>query len=582
MTYKIREEIPKKVATELDGYSPIVKKLLFHRGITTKAEADRFMDPDWDRDSNDPFLMLNMEKAVDRILSAIKKEEKIVIYSDYDADGIPGGVVLHDFFKKIGYSNFSNYIPHRHDEGYGLKTDAIEIFAKDGVNLIITVDLGITDIEPIALINKLGMEVIVTDHHLPVILNDMQVLPAAYTVLDSKQAGDEYPDNMLCGAGVAFKLVQALLKKGKKQGLFQDIPDGWEKWLLDMAGLSTIADMVPLKKENRVLAKYGLTVMRKSKRVGLLALLRKMNISQKDLTEDDIGYMIVPRINAAGRMDHPMRAFELLATADPAEAEHLAEHLSHINDQRKGHVAVIIKEARKHLELRELREVIVVGHPEWMPGVLGLVANKLVEDFKRPVFVWGYDSAGKIKGSCRGNGTMSIVELMRAVPEGIFLDVGGHHEAGGFSTIHEHIHTLEETLSDLYMKMNIETGGVVKYIDSTLILDDVTWKTFKEIDALSPFGLENEKPIFLFENVEIDAMRIFGKTKEHLGLDFRDSNNKKVSAIGFFLTDKNFPDIKMGSGEKINLIASFERSTFRNITELRLRITDILPPSGNA
>jgi len=248
--YKIREDIPAEVAQELEGYSELLAKLLYHRGIVTKVDAERFIEPDWERDIHDPFLIHNMEKAVERILFAINNKEKIVIYGDYDADGIPGSVVLHDFFKKIGHTNFSNYIPHRHNEGYGLNKDAIQTFINDEVKLIITVDVGITDIKPVDLAQKNSIDVIVTDHHMPIVEEGKDVVPNAFAVINSKQQVDTYLDDMLCGAGVAFKLAQALLVRGKEKGMFQDVPDGWEKWLLDMAGLSTIADMVPLKKEN--------------------------------------------------------------------------------------------------------------------------------------------------------------------------------------------------------------------------------------------------------------------------------------------------------------------------------------------
>ena len=213
----------------------------------------------------------------------------------------------------------------------------MEQFAKDGVTLLITVDCGITDVEEVARAQSLGIDVIVTDHHLP-----QEILPAAYAILNSKQEGDTYPDNMLCGAGVAWKLVTALLRKGSF-----DVPKGWEKWLLDMAGLSTIADMVPLKNENRVLAHYGLKVLRKSKRPGLLKLLRKMSIEQNHLTEDDIGFMIAPRINATSRMDIPMKAFHLLSTEDEVLAGELSDHLHKINDERKWTVANIMKEIKR-------------------------------------------------------------------------------------------------------------------------------------------------------------------------------------------------------------------------------------------
>lgn len=578
--YQRRTDVPENIAKELADHPPLIQKLLYHRGITTREDARRFVSPDWDRDHGDPFDILGMDRAVDRIVKAIDTGEKIVIYGDYDADGIPGSVVLSDFFKKVGYKNVQIYIPHRHDEGYGLNTGAIDTFIKDGVTLMITVDSGITDIDEVRHAQENDIDVIVTDHHMPVVEDGSDVLPPACVVINSKQRSDSYHDDMLCGAGVAFKLVQALLKYGKENGRFSDIPEGWEKWLLDMAGLSTIADMVPLKNENRAIAHFGLTVLRKSRRIGLQTLLRKMNIAQQHISEDDIGFMIVPRINAASRMDHPLRAFELLSTEDPAEAEKLADHLNHINDQRKGHVAAIIKDARKRLAKRELKSVIVVGDPQWNPGVLGLVANKLTEEFERPAFVWGYDNDSEIKGSCRGVGAVSLVELMRTLPAETFYNTGGHFDAGGFSIAHDNIHGLEVLLSQTYEKMRTSIDEVVISVDAELGVDDVQWSLFNQIQALAPFGIENEKPLFVFRDMVIDAVRLFGKDKNHLGIDFRNNNGKKVSAIGFFMTPEVFPQVTLERGEKITIIGTLEKSFFRNFPELRVRI-DMILPSAN-
>ena len=315
-------------------------------------------------------LILGMEQAVTRILRAIAEEEQIVIYGDYDCDGIPGSVILHDFFQKIGYPRAGVYIPHRHEEGYGLHIGAIERMRDNDISLIITVDCGITDIAEVAHAQTLGIDVIVTDHHLP-----GPELPPAYAIINSKQEGDTYPDKMLCGAGVAFKLVQALLMKGNF-----DVPPGWEKWLLDMAGLATIADMVPLRNENRALAHFGLKVLRKSTRPGLQKLLAKMKVNQSRLTEDDVGFMIAPRINAASRIDIPFEAFRLLATRDEQTADELSDHLHKINETRKGLVAAIIKEARHMLAHKKPQTVVVVGNPTWRPGILGLVAMRLAEE----------------------------------------------------------------------------------------------------------------------------------------------------------------------------------------------------------
>lgn len=551
-------------------YHPLTQTLLKNRGITTHEQAEKFLHPDFNRDIHDPFLILNMEKAVERILRAIDAEEKIVVYGDYDCDGIPGSVILHDFFKKIEYKHFENYIPHRHDEGYGLNIDAVDEFAKNDTTLLITVDCGITDVKEVAHANSFGIDVIVTDHHLP-----QEILPSAYTILNSKQKGDTYPDNMLCGAGLAWKLVQALLKKRGKEW---NIGEGWEKWLLDMAGLSTIADMVPLRNENRVLAYYGLKVLRKSPRPGLMKLLRKLRMDQRYLTEEDVGFTIAPRVNAASRMGIPMDAFRLLSTTDETEADVLSDHLNEMNETRKGVVAAMIKEAKKKISSHELRDVIVVGNPAWKPGVLGLAANRLMEDYERPVFVWGREGGAHIKGSCRSDGSVNVVELMVSVREGIFLDVGGHELSGGFSVSHEHIHFLEEEI--LLAHKKIEKKSATKKIassESILSLDQVTWETQKLVEQCAPFGIGNPKPIFLFENIKIKGLKIFGKEKNHLELQFENSAGKKIPAIGFFISQESF-ETSMDEGTIISLFATLEKSMFRGRPELRLRIVDIRKP----
>jgi len=558
------------VGQNLSKYPLLAQTLLQNRGIVTPEDAEKFLNPNYERDIYDPFLILNMEKAVERVLRAMDLDEKIVIFGDYDCDGIPGSVTLHDFFKKIGYANFEVYIPHRHNEGYGLNIEAIEKIAEGGAKLMITVDCGISDVKEVARAQELGVDVIVTDHHLA-----QEILPTAYTILNSKQIGDKYPDNMLCGAGVAWKLVCALLSRGNEKWKIQA---GWEKWLLDMAGLSTIADMVPLKNENRVLAYYGLAVLRKSRRVGLRNLLRKMDIMQENIVEDDIGFMIGPRINAASRMGDPMDAFRLLSTTDEKEGSKLADHLTHLNDTRKGLVASMMRDARKHIDLRisseSLREVIVIGNPEWKPGLVGLLASNIVDAYSRTTFVWGRAEDGSIKGSCRSDGTVNLVELMTGAREGIFLDIGGHSEAGGFSTSADGVHKLEDELALVYKKLCYEKKEISQEIDANLLLSESNLSTWKIVERFAPFGVGNPKPVFLFEKICVSQIRKFGKEKSHIELGFEDS---PVKAICFFAEEPVYETLK--SGSVVDLIATMEMNTFRGKRELRLRIVNVVKKS---
>jgi single-stranded-DNA-specific exonuclease len=589
----------------MQNYPPLLKKLLENRGIKTQAEAEAFLMPDYERDIHDPFLLPDMAKAVDRILLAIENKGKVVIYSDYDADGIPGGVVLHDLFQKINYENFSNYIPHRHMEGFGLNHEAIEKFKKDGVDLIITVDCGVADVEEVVQAKKHGIDVIITDHHMPLVdEKGEQKIPDCVAVIDTKRYDSKYPFKDLCGAGVAYKLAQAILitAKSKKHPLrltqtnrskdiFLDLAviDGWEKWLLDMVGIATLSDMVPLVGENRALAFYGLKVLRKSPRVGLLKLLRLLKIEQRQITEDDIGFSISPRINAASRMGDPEDAFKLFIVKDEVEADITARHLDHINNERKGVVASMVKEARKIMKDRYEgpqavleKKVIVIGNPDWKPSLLGLVANSLVDDHNRPVFLWGRDGGNILKGSFRGNGLVNVLDLMREVEGGIFEDFGGHSMSGGFSLVQDKIHLLEDKLQIAYEKIVSKGSFVPDEVlpDMEINLDEVTNENYKLIEKLAPFGTSNPKPLFLFKNILIENVKMFGKETNHLELIFNNSRGRAVKAIGFFtkLTDfsgSSGVQTELKAGQKINLSANFEKSTFRGFAELRLRIVDI-------
>ena len=424
----------------MPNHTELLELLLKNRGILAENQ-ERFLNPLYEH-LHDPYLLKDMERAVVRIFEAIEAKEKIVIYSDYDCDGIPAAVIMHDFLKRIEYENFLVYIPHRHDEGYGLHADAILQFIKDEVKLLITFDLGITAVDEVAQAQASGIDVIITDHHLP-----QEDTPRAFAIINPKQDGCEYPDKNLCGAGLAFKLIQALVKK---YGEYWKINEGWEKWLLDMAGLATLADQVPLTGENRVLAYYGLKVLQKGKRPGLAELFKKAGVDTSRLTEEDITFTLAPRLNAASRMGDPMRAFEVLATTDVTEARTLADHLAKINDERKLVVAHIMKDVKKTLSKREEKSLIVIGNPAWRVGVLGLVASKIAEEYKRPAFVWGSEGSDVIRGSCRGWGEVNLVSLMSNMPENSLIEWGGHISAGGFSVSHTEVHFLEERLLSVF------------------------------------------------------------------------------------------------------------------------------------
>src|SRR3989344_1693637 len=413
----------------LNVSSDLLRQLLVGRGVTNQDEAEKFLTPDYERDLHDPFLMLDMGRGVERIRRAVRDGERLEIFADYDADGVPGAVVLASFFRQIGFDNFSVYIPDRHDESYGLNNQALGTLAAAGVKLIITVDCGVTDHAAVAEANRLRMEVIVTDHHLV-----PEILPPAYAIINPKREADPYPYKMLAGAGVAFKLVQALLRSVLKDAPRTDLSIGWEKWLLDLVAIATVSDLAPLTGENRALVHFGLKVLRRTPRLGLRALFRGLKLTPEFITEDDIGFLIGPRLNSASRMSHGAEAYALLTAEEELEADRVARRLEEKDQERRARVVAILGAAR--VEVSGNESVIVIGNSAWSLGVLGLAASRLVEEFRRPVFLWGRNGRGEIKGSCRSDGTVNIVELMKLAhsqADDLFLNYGGHAQAGGFS-----------------------------------------------------------------------------------------------------------------------------------------------------
>lgn len=554
---------PQDLTPVLPQEPPLLNQLLHARGVITPADAQAFVQPDYDTQLHSPLLLHDIEAACARVETAIAKQEQIAIFSDYDCDGIPGAVVLHDFFTAIEYSHFENYIPHRHYEGFGLSKTAIDTLAQNGVTLIITIDCGTANVDEVAYAKEHGVDVIITDHHEP-----ENVLPDAVAVVNPKLG--EYPFADLCGAAVAFKLAQALLQRGSFA-----LTAGWEKWWLDMVGVATIADMVPLVGENRVLAHYGLQVLRKSRRPGLQQLLWKAKLSQAHLSEDDIGFTIGPRINAASRMDTPQDAFAMLAETDEAKASAQVSRLEDLNTQRKSMVAQITKELHKRLEpLTELPQVLVFGNPDWRPSLVGLAANKLAEEYNRPAFIWGTDGNGVYKGSCRSGGDVSVVALMQAAPE-LFVEYGGHHVAGGFSVKDDEIFTLGEKLNEARAALGSEAVVAEPVlVDAQLQLDEVNPFLLKQLKQLAPFGMGNKKPLFAFRDVTPVAVDVFGKTQEHTKLRFA-TENGQLEAIAFFQLPDDFtkrPDITVPH----TLIGHVEESFFMGRMQTRIRIIDII------
>ncbi len=602
----------------LDALHPLTLALLRKRGIPDEGIED-FLNPSYEKHIKDPFDIHGVPQAVERILKAIKNNEKICVYSDYDCDGIPGGVLLREFFDGIGHP-VEIYVPHRHNEGYGVHIHAIDLLKERGVTLIITVDLAITNIEEIAYAKSVGVDFIVTDHHLPITavaevrgldadhaegFNDkrvtsndkrlVQIVPDAVAVINSKQDVCTYHDKMLCGCAVAWKLACAVLVKLREAKTAQAVrsqelgvrsldawdmvidtvsklPAGWEKWMMDLVGISTIADMVPLVKENRALAHYGLRVLRKTKRPGLLHIFNEQRMRKDYLTEDDVAFTIAPRVNAASRMGAPIQAHYMLYERDREKAENFARDLELLNTERKAGVKDIISTLSFDHDAYK-NDVIVVGDMSWGPGILGLIAQNIIDETGKPVFIWGQgDDKTQVKGSCRSLGDVHVVELMARVGHDILTHWGGHEGAGGFALLVENIPKLSDALNEAVKHVVIkEIGSQEIAIDANLTIDDVHELMYKAIEPLAPFGEGNSKPVFGFNNVTPLSMRRFGKKSEHLEIMYPTSRGGKIKAIQFFTKGET----EEKALKPHTLLAHLEKSYFAGKTELRLRIIEI-------
>ncbi|MBX4192594.1 hypothetical protein KW798_03890, partial [Candidatus Parcubacteria bacterium] len=369
----------------------------------------------------------------------------------------------------------------------------------------------------------------------------------------------------LCGAGMAWKLVQALQIKGNF------VKEGQEKWLIDLAALGTLSDMVPLVGENRMIARYGLMVMKKMRRPGLAALFNLLRIKSTLITEDDIGFMIGPRINAASRMDNPHVAARLLSAKNTEEAKSLAKELQSLNDERKGLVASTVKEINKRLALAPVESpIIVMGNPNWRPGILGLVANNLVEAHSKPVFLWGREGGVVIRGSVRSDGIVNVVDLMTAAKE-VFEHFGGHHASGGFSVSEANVHELPAKLNAAYLTMpDMGLGAKETLVDREIALEELNHAQ-RDLVKLSPFGIGNAKPLFIFPNVTVQNAKIFGKQQNHLDLSL-ERGGMRTSGIAFFSTPDSFTKIYEVGG-KADVVGHIELD-WRGAP--RVRVVDIL------
>lgn len=498
----------------------ILVRLLKKRGFTPD-----FLDPKYSN-TTDSFALYDMEKAVNRIKQAIKNQEKIIIYGDYDVDGVTASTVMEEALMLAGVNpgNISIMLPDRFADGYGMSPKLIEKAKKKGITLIITVDCGSGNREIIDELNTLKIDTIVTDHH-----ETPEILPDAVAIINPKRKDHPTEElKNLAGVGVAFKLAQALVKQNL-------IKNGQEKWLLDLVLLGTICDNMTLTNENRTLSYFGLKVLAKTRRPGLKELMRKARV--KNLTSDSIGFQIGPRLNAAGRLESAEISLNLLRTKSPTEAASLANKLEDLNQKRK----IEQQSATKEIKTRGIKEgpiIIETGH--WHEGILGIVAGRLLEDYHKPSFVLTELENGVYKGSARSFGDFNLAEALSHVKDTI-IKGGGHAGAAGVSIEQKNIYAFREKINDYYNSLKLENQDQYFKVHADLELEDFSDLTLDFLDdlkLLEPFGAGNEEPIFKLKNVQIENASRMGAEHNHLRLDLKDKNNKHLKLVAFYAPEE--------------------------------------------
>ena len=531
----------------------ILARVLISKNITKKDAMDLFMNPTR-KDFHDPFLMPDMNIIVDRILKAIDNEEKIMIYGDYDADGITSITVLKTFLEERGLK-VESYIPNRLDEGYGLNKEAIKKIYDSGYRLIITVDCGISGIDEVDYANSLGMEVLITDHHEP-----GQNLPNALAIVDAKRKDNQYPFNQLAGVGVVFKLIQAIsirLKLDEKEYL---------KYL-DIVCIGTISDIVPLSDENRVIAKLGLKLVNQTKNIGLKALLEILGFKQID--SGIISFGVAPRINACGRMGNEKVALDLFLSKDYETARKIAIKLNEYNSERQAIEKRIFDEATEKIEKEEKENAcIIVGGEGWHHGIIGIVASKVTDMYFKPsILICFEENIGK--GSGRSIPGFDLHEaLMQCSNE--LEKFGGHAMAVGVTLEKSKFNEFKTKLEEYAKKCEIDKIVPIIYIDSELSLKNIDIDSVKSLKLLEPYGESNKTPLFMFKNLKINSIRALSEGK-HLKLTLKE-DNFMINAIGFNmgeLSEKYLID------DKIDIVGSLEINSFNGNDSIQIVIKDI-------
>ncbi|WP_339063894.1 single-stranded-DNA-specific exonuclease RecJ [Tepidibacillus marianensis] len=536
------------------GLDPIVARLLAIRGIKERETIDRFLNQDISL-LHDPFLFLAMKKAVDRVHTAIVKGEKILIYGDYDADGVTSTTIMYKTLKQLG-ANFDYYIPNRFTEGYGLNKDALEAAAQKGFQVVITVDTGISAVDEADLAKKLGLDLIITDHHEP-----QQTLPDAFAILNPKTPGETYPFKLLAGVGVAFKYSHALLGR---------VPTDY----LDIAAIGTIGDLVPLLDENRIIASNGLNQLTQTKHIGLQAMIEESGLTGKKITAGHVGFVIAPRINASGRLETADHAVRLFIAEDHQVAKELAEVLGSINQERQGIVEQITKEAFDLIEQQGMQndQVLVIAKENWNVGVIGIVASRIVEKYYRPTIILHIDPETKMaKGSARSIAGYDIFQALTEAKD-LLPHYGGHPAAAGLSIKEEDIPLLRQKLNQLAVLWLREEDFIpVEKVDMVCSLEQITIPLIEQIERMEPFGMGNPTPKWMIEQIEVNKVATIGNEKQHLKLIVT-NQSRMIEALAFKMGHLNK---EIAASSEIQLLGELNINEWNGERKPQIMVRDL-------
>lgn len=520
--------------------STLFERILAARGLTGEAKR-QFLEPDYGL-SHDPFLLPDMQQAVDRLVTARAAQETIMIYGDYDIDGLTATTVLLDAFESFGFLHVDAFIPNRFVEGYGLTIDAVERIATAGATLIVTVDCGSLSEKEIIRAGELGVDIIVTDHH-----NVAPVQPPAVAVInpkrllqdhpddyekftlkaDSKLAGEVYPFLDLAGVGVAFKLVQAL------QTRLDGVPIGQEKWLLDLVALGTVCDIVTLVNENRMIVFWGLRVMAKARRPGLKALMAVSGVEPRAVQARSLGFGLGPRMNAAGRLETAQYALDMLRATDSMAAFEKAQQLDTMNKARRAEQDVIFAAARRQAEGMKDDPVLVVSSPGWNHGIIGIVAAKLLEKYKKPTYVLE-EMGDEAKGSARSYGDFSAADAIRASDD-LITKGGGHKLAAGVTLPTKNIDAFRTRVNEFYRSQHFRNQSelLLPRADVQAELSEITEQLVSQLSALEPFGSGNPQPILKTNDLTVIQVRKMGAEAQHVKLEVQDTAGTRMQLLAF-------------------------------------------------